>query len=90
MDDTRAYRTPIQRFFMRTENIARYLPEYTAEPSTRVERTAHLEIFPFNPLSGADERTAVLFNYRRRSIVGVADATVLPWDMFSSQDASFS
>ena len=66
---------------MDAENIARYLPEYTAEPSTRVERTAHLEIFPFHPLSGADEMTAIVFNYRHRSIVGVASATVLPWHM---------
>jgi len=88
VDHTRAYRKTIQRFFMDAENIARYLPEYTAEPSTRVERTAHLEIFPFHPLSGADEMTAIVFNYRHRSIVGVASATVLPWHMFASQDVA--
>ena len=81
VDASQAYREAIQGFFMKPGNIAAYLPEYVGEPSARVERTAHLEIFPFHPETGAAGTVAVVFNYRRRSIVGVAHAQALPMDV---------
>lgn len=78
VDLSAAYRDAIRGFFMQPGNIDRYLPEYATEPSVRVERTAHLEVFPFDPESGAEEGVAILFNYRRRNMVGIAEATVLP------------
>ncbi|MEA4998769.1 MAG: B12-binding domain-containing radical SAM protein [Candidatus Limiplasma sp.] len=75
-----AYREAIQRFFMKPENIQTHLPEYAEETSLRTERTAHLEVFPFHPESGVPGMVAILFNYRRRDLVGVAHTTVLPMD----------
>ena len=80
VDLSPAYRETIQRFFMNPDNIAAYLPEYAAETSNRVERTAHLEIFPFHPESGAPGTVAMVFNYRRRNIVGIAQTQALPME----------
>ncbi|HPJ01324.1 MAG TPA: B12-binding domain-containing radical SAM protein [Candidatus Limiplasma sp.] len=77
-DVSHTYRDAIQGFFKKPDNIKNYLPEYAADSSTRVERTAHLEIFPFNPATGEDGAVAIVFNYRRRSIAGVARFHVLP------------
>lgn len=78
VDLSPTYRDAIRGFFMRAGNIDAYLPEYAAEPSVRVERTAHMEVFPFDPETGAEGEVAVLFNYRRRSLVGIASTTLLP------------
>lgn len=71
------HRAAIQRFFMNEQNIATYLPEYIEESSLRIERTAHLEVFPFHPISGVPGMTPVLFNYRRRDVVGLAHVHIL-------------
>ncbi len=81
VDLSPAYRAAIQGFFMTPGNIETYLPEYVGDSSTRIERTAHLEIFPFNPGSGEDGPVAIVFNYRRRDIVGVAQSHILPVDL---------
>ena len=86
VDLSPAYREAIQRFFMKPGNIDAYLPEYVGEISVRTERTAHLEIFPFNPETGASQTVAVLFNYRRRNVVGVAQSTVLPMETLLSPE----
>ena len=78
VDLSRAYRSRIQGFFMAPENIAEYLPEYEGEPSLRIERTAHLEIFPFHPETGAAGPVAVLFNYKRRTVSGLTQVHTLP------------
>lgn len=75
---SRTFREPIQAFFMNRANIATYLPEYESEPSTRIERTAHLEVFPMHPETGAAGPVALLFNYRRRDVAGHAWVTALP------------
>ncbi len=81
VDRSPAHRAAIQGFFMTPGNIETYLPEYVGDSSTRIERTAHLEIFPFNPATGEEGPVAIVFNYRRRDIVGVAKSHVLPMDM---------
>jgi len=85
-----AYRDVIQNFFMKPSNINTYLPEYAEETSARVERTAHMEIFPFNPESGAIGTVAIVFNYRHRNSVGVAQFHVLPMEMILSPDVTRS
>lgn len=88
VDLSQAYRETIRGFFMKPSNIDTYLPEYAAETSTRVERTAHLEIFPFHPESGAAGTVAIVFNYRHRNIVGVAQSHVLPMEMIMPPKAT--
>ncbi|NLV58340.1 MAG: B12-binding domain-containing radical SAM protein [Clostridiales bacterium] len=78
VDLTRKKRQHVQDFFKNEANIAAYLPEYSGEPSTQVERRAHLEIFPFEPSTGAPGAVAVVFNYRRRNLLGEAFAQSLP------------
>lgn len=78
VDGSKEYRKPIQRFFQDPANIAAYLPEYQGEASTRVERTAHLEVFPFDPATGEPGAVAVVFNYKKRDLLGVALARTLP------------
>lgn len=81
VDLSREYRKEIQRFFMNPANITAYLPEYEGESSTHVERTAHLEVFPFDPSTNAPGPVAAVFNYKRRNLLGVAHAQTLPMDM---------
>jgi hypothetical protein len=88
VDLSHAYRSAIQGFFMKPSNIDTYLPEYTGETSTRVERTAHLEIFPFHPESSAEGTVAIVFNYRHRNIVGVAQSYMLPIEMILPTEAT--
>lgn len=78
VDLSREYRKEIQQFFMSPANITAYLPEYEGESSTHVERTAHLEVFPFDPSTGEPGPVAVVFNYKRRNLLGVAHAQTLP------------
>ena len=87
VDLSHAYRDGIQHFFMKPSNIGTYLPEYAEETSTRIERTAHMEIFPFNPETGSEGNVAIVFNYRHRNIVGVAQTHVLPMEMILPLDA---
>lgn len=84
VDAAPLYREAIQKFFMKPGNIEAYLPEYAGEPSTRVERTAHLEVFPFDPKTGVEGTVAIVFNYRRRDIVGVAHVQALPMDVLTT------
>ena len=88
VDASPTYREAIQRFFMQPGNIDTYLPEYREETSNRAERTAHLEIFPFHPESGAIGPVAIVFNYRHRNIVGVAQTHVLPLEKLLAPDAN--
>lgn len=78
VDLSREYRKQIQAFFKNSANIAAYLPEYQGESSSHVERTAHLEIFPFDPSTGALGAVAVVFDYKRRNLLGAAQAQRLP------------
>jgi hypothetical protein len=72
VDLSREYRGRIQGFFMNPERVAEYLPEYGGESSKQAERTAHLEVFPFDPATGAQGAVAVVFSYRRRDLLGRA------------------
>ena len=80
VDLSRRSRKQIQGFFMNPANIATYLPEYQGETSTCVERIAHLEIFPFDPVTGVPGVVAVVFNYKRKDMLGRALSRILPFD----------
>lgn len=80
VDLSKQYREQIKGFYMNPANIAAYLPEYEGETSVRIERMAHLEVFPFHPENGTAGEVAIVFDYRCRDIVGLAKAHVLPVD----------
>jgi len=80
------YREQIRRFFMNPSNIAQYLPEYGGESSTRVERMAHLEFFPFNPATRSPGVVAAVFNYKRRTILGSAFSQFIPPETLQAEN----
>ncbi len=88
VDLSHRYHEAIQCFFMKPGNIDAYLPEYAGETSKRVERTAHLEIFPFHPETGIASPVAIVFNYRHRDIVGIAQSHILPLEMILPPEES--
>ena len=63
------YRDAIFRFFAAEENRELYLPEYgyLTDPHQLI-RAAHIEVFPFDPQTGEERQTALLFSYRRRDL----------------------
>ncbi len=74
--DAPANRDLRRRFFSNPEYIARYLPEYIGLDPKLIEKTAHLDFFPFHPLNGG-QPCACLFNYRRRNPLGFASVQFL-------------
>ena len=83
-DISKTYRKSIQGFFMEEENVARYLPEYLGEDSLRIERMAHVEVFPFHPETGAPGRVVAVLNYKQKNILGIAAVKILPMDVLQS------
>jgi hypothetical protein len=85
-DLSREYRGRIQGFFMDPARIAEYLPEYGGETSKQAERTAHLEVFPFDPATGEAGRVAVVFSYRSRNLLGRAAARRVPMEALGKSE----
>ena len=83
VDLTQKYRKEIQAFYKNPANIAAYLPEYEQGSSLLIERTSHMEIFPFHPETGVNESFAALFNYKRRDILGRAHTHLFPLQMLT-------
>lgn len=68
-----ARRREIAAFFT-PENIEKFLPEYCGEDPKRVAKLAHIQVFA-RDVSGDEhtvQETALLFNYRRRDLLGNA------------------
>lgn len=69
------FRDKIFRWFDSPANRERYLPEYGELDTRQLIRSAHIEVFPFHPLTGAEKQTAILFHYRRCDLLGRAETT---------------
>lgn len=78
VDLSSKYRKLVQAFLMNPAYIETYLPEYVGESSLRIERTAHVEVFPFDPEAGTEGEVMIVINYRCRHITGQAWRYVLP------------
>lgn len=76
-DLTLPRREEIYVFYRRALQEGILLREYQGLDPKQVYKMAHLEIFPFNPLTGGQAETAVLFNYRHTDILGNAQATAV-------------
>jgi len=73
----RSYKEAIDRFFDLPETIPQLLPEYADEEPKKVQRLAHLQVFDWDPRSGEAGFCALLFNYRRRDLLGNAAVTAV-------------
>lgn len=73
----RPYKEAIDRFFDLPETIPSLLPEYGDEEPKKVQRLAHLQVFDWDPRSGEEGPCALLFNYRRRDLLGNAAVTAV-------------
>lgn len=59
-------------FFDDENNINTYLPQYKDFDTKQIYRQAHIEIFPFNPITDKPQKTVILFNYKNCDILGNA------------------
>lgn len=66
------FKHQILDFYDNPDNRRKYLPQYQELDAKQLYRQAHLEIFPFNPVTGKNEQTAVVFNYRDCDLLGNA------------------
>lgn len=68
------YRERILEWFSRRENQARYLAGYEGLDPRQLIRMFQIEVFPFHPVTGEERRTALLFLYHQRDLLGRAPA----------------
>lgn len=61
------YRNAIYHFLDQPDHIRSLLPEYQGLDTREIIRSVHIEVFPFDPLTGRTARTAILFNYRAKT-----------------------
>lgn len=78
VDGSLPHRERILAFYERPDRVERCLPALAGKEPKYVLKAAHLEIFPFHPETGAEEETALLFDYSRRDPDG--RAAVYPVD----------
>lgn len=71
------YHSRIYSFFDDPQARAAYLPEYAEMDTRQIIRSAHIEVFPFNPFTHTPGDTAVLFNYRRLTFDKNASAVMI-------------
>lgn len=71
------YKNKIYDFIDMRENVEKLLPEYAEFDTKQIIRNAHIDVFPFHPVSLKSGDTAVLFNYRRCDLLGNAHATII-------------
>ncbi len=78
LDKNVMYKHQINDFFDAEDTIPKLLPEYLDEPELKkVQKLAHLQIFAFDPLTYEKKDTVILFNYRRRDLLGNAASTII-------------
>lgn len=66
------YKKLIYDFVDNKENIENYLKEYLDFDTKQIIRSAHIEVFPFNPITDEQKLTSLLFNYRNCDLLGNA------------------
>lgn len=59
------------------QTIAKHLPQHMGQDPKAIVRMVHIEVFPFDPRTGGDGETVLLFDYSRRDVDGRAKTTVL-------------
>lgn len=70
-------REEIYQFYHNKQQIETYLPEYAHLDSKQIYRQAHIEQFPFHPITGEQTDTIILFNYQNCDLLGNATYFVL-------------
>ena len=69
------YKYLIREFYQNEKFRAKYLNGYEKFDSKQLANITHLEIFNINPITNANELTAILFDYRDCDILGNAKTT---------------
>lgn len=77
------YKQQIRHFYGREENRICFFPQYPETDPRQLSNLLHLEIFPFDPVSGESQRTACLFCYRNCDILGNAETVIIPIDILT-------
>ena len=77
------YKQQIRHFYEREENRIRFFPQYPETDPRQLANLLHLEIFPFDPISGEPHQTALLFRYRNCDILGNAESVIIPIDILT-------
>lgn len=67
----------ILHFLEREEALERYLPQYQGIHPMQISRLAHLDYFPFHPVTREPVKTVGVFNYRNKDILGNAEVHFL-------------
>lgn len=67
------YKSKCYDFLDNKDNITKYLPEYLDFDTKQIYRQAHIEVFPFNPISNENVITPILFNYKNCDLLGNAN-----------------
>lgn len=77
LDDsiTVSLRNAIFDFYENPQNIVNFLPQYRGLEYKQIYKMAHIELFPFDPLTGEAHPQAYLFNYRQLDLTGNAACT---------------
>lgn len=84
-DLTTEQKQPIYQFYNQPENIKTYLPDYQNLNGLQIYRMAHLEKFPFHPLTGQRQECYLLFNYRQTDLLGNALVIELPVEQIETE-----
>ncbi len=75
------YKRELRHFYEQEENRIRFFPQYEETDARRLANLLHLEIFPFDPVSGAPQQTAYLFCYQNCDVLGNAETISVPMDI---------
>lgn len=76
-DLSKDYKNLCYEFLDNEDNITKYLPEYKDFDTKQIYRQAHIEVFPFNPISNENIVTPILYNYKNCDLLGNAKYEII-------------
>ena len=76
------YLPQIRAFYEQADNRSLYPGHEEMTDPRQLMRVLHLEVFPFDPRTGKEKTTALLFDYRRKDIFGNAAVTEVTESLF--------
>lgn len=68
VEGSSGYRDSILTLLGNPQFITDYLPHYAGREPKQLIRMVHVEVFPFDPISGCREESAFVFDYHQRSM----------------------
>lgn len=80
------YKKEIYDFADNPENVLKYLSQYKDFDTKQILRSAHIEVFDFNPITDEKTTTAILFNYKECDSLGNAGTKIIDLSSENSAD----